>query len=286
MNDPLKSGPNAVVAVGSARFGNRLPLALVAGPCALESRAHALEMAAALTEITRRLGLGLVYKTSFDKANRTSGASARGLGLDAALPILAEIRATLGVPVLTDVHEPGQCARVAEAVDVLQIPAFLCRQTDLLVAAARTGRPVNVKKGQFLAPWDMANVVAKVTGAGNLNVLVTERGASFGYNTLVSDMRALPILARTGAPVIFDATHSVQQPGGQGTASGGEREFVPVLARAAVAVGVAGVFIETHQDPDKAPSDGPNMLPVKEMENLLRELMELDAVAKRRAPHA
>jgi 2-dehydro-3-deoxyphosphooctonate aldolase (KDO 8-P synthase) len=286
MNDRLKSGPNAVVAVGSARFGNRLPLALVAGPCALESRAHALEMAAALTEITRRLGLGLVYKTSFDKANRTSGASARGLGLDAALPILAEIRATLGVPVLTDVHEPGQCARVAEAVDVLQIPAFLCRQTDLLVAAARTGRPVNVKKGQFLAPWDMANVVAKVTGAGNLNVLVTERGASFGYNTLVSDMRALPILARTGAPVIFDATHSVQQPGGQGTASGGEREFVPVLARAAVAVGVAGVFIETHQDPDKAPSDGPNMLPVKEMENLLRELMELDAVAKRRAPHA
>jgi 2-dehydro-3-deoxyphosphooctonate aldolase (KDO 8-P synthase) len=286
MNDPLKSGPNAVVAVGSARFGNRLPLALVAGPCALESRAHALEMAAALSEITRRLGLGLVYKTSFDKANRTSSASARGLGLDAALPILAEIRATLGVPVLTDVHEPGQCARVAEAVDVLQIPAFLCRQTDLLVAAARTGRPVNVKKGQFLAPWDMANVVAKVTGAGNLNVLVTERGASFGYNTLVSDMRALPILARTGAPVIFDATHSVQQPGGQGTASGGEREFVPVLARAAVAVGVAGVFIETHQDPDKAPSDGPNMLPVKEMENLLRELMELDAVAKRRAPHA
>jgi 2-dehydro-3-deoxyphosphooctonate aldolase (KDO 8-P synthase) len=286
MNDPLKSGPNAIVAVGAARFGNRLPLALVAGPCALESRAHALEMAAALSEITRRLGLGLVYKTSFDKANRTSSASARGLGLDAALPILAEIRATLGVPVLTDVHEPGQCARVAEAVDVLQIPAFLCRQTDLLVAAARTGRPVNVKKGQFLAPWDMANVVAKVTGAGNLNVLVTERGASFGYNTLVSDMRALPILARTGAPVIFDATHSVQQPGGQGTASGGEREFVPVLARAAVAVGVAGVFIETHQDPDKAPSDGPNMLPVKEMENLLRELMELDAVAKRRAPHA
>jgi 2-dehydro-3-deoxyphosphooctonate aldolase (KDO 8-P synthase) len=286
MNDPLKSGPNAIVAVGAARFGNRLPLALVAGPCALESRAHALEMAAALAEITRRLGLGLVYKTSFDKANRTSSASARGLGLDAALPILAEIRATLGVPVLTDVHEPGQCARVAEAVDVLQIPAFLCRQTDLLVAAARTGRPVNVKKGQFLAPWDMANVVAKVTGAGNLNVLVTERGASFGYNTLVSDMRALPILARTGAPVIFDATHSVQQPGGQGTASGGEREFVPVLARAAVAVGVAGVFIETHQDPDKAPSDGPNMLPVKEMENLLRELMELDAVAKRRAPHA
>jgi len=286
MDDRLKSGPNAVVAVGSARFGNRLPLALIAGPCALESRAHALEVAGALKEIAARLRLGFVYKTSFDKANRTSHASARGLGLDAALPIFAEIRATLGVPVLTDVHEPGQCARVAEAVDVLQIPAFLCRQTDLLVAAAHTGRAVNVKKGQFLAPWDMTNVVAKLTGAGNANVLVTERGASFGYNTLVSDMRALPILARTGAPVIFDATHSVQQPGGQGTASGGEREFVPVLARAAVAVGVAGVFIETHPDPDKAPSDGPNMLPIKQMEPLLRELMELDAVAKRRAPQA
>ena len=286
MDDRLKSGPNAVVAVGSTRFGNRLPLALIAGPCALESRAHALEVAGALKEIAARLRLGFVYKTSFDKANRTSHASARGLGLDAALPIFAEIRATLGVPVLTDVHEPGQCARVAEAVDVLQIPAFLCRQTDLLVAAAHTGRAVNVKKGQFLAPWDMTNVVAKLTGAGNANVLVTERGASFGYNTLVSDMRALPILARTGAPVIFDATHSVQQPGGQGTASGGEREFVPVLARAAVAVGVAGVFIETHPDPDKAPSDGPNMLPIKQMEPLLRELMELDAVAKRRAPQA
>jgi len=286
MDDRSKSGPNAVVAVGGARFGNRLPLALIAGPCALESRAHALEVAGALKEIAARLKLGFVYKTSFDKANRTSHASARGLGLDAALPIFAEIRATLGVPVLTDVHEPGQCARVAEAVDVLQIPAFLCRQTDLLVAAAQTGRAVNVKKGQFLAPWDMTNVVAKLTGAGNANVLVTERGASFGYNTLVSDMRALPILARTGAPVIFDATHSVQQPGGQGTASGGEREFVPVLARAAVAVGVAGVFIETHPDPDKAPSDGPNMLPIKQMEPLLRELMELDAVAKRRAPQA
>jgi 2-dehydro-3-deoxyphosphooctonate aldolase (KDO 8-P synthase) len=282
MNGRFKSGPNTVVAVGSTRFGNNLPVALVAGPCALESRAHAMEMAAALKDITARLNLGFVYKTSFDKANRTSGASARGIGLDAALPIFAEIRETLGVPVLTDVHESSQCARVAEAVDVLQIPAFLCRQTDLLVAAAQTGRAVNVKKGQFLAPWDMTNVVAKVTGAGNANVLVTERGASFGYNTLVSDMRALPILARTGAPVIFDATHSVQQPGGQGTASGGEREFVPVLARAAVAVGVAGVFIETHQDPDKAPSDGPNMLPLKQMEILLRELMELDAVAKRR----
>jgi 2-dehydro-3-deoxyphosphooctonate aldolase (KDO 8-P synthase) len=286
MDDRSKTGPNAVVAVGGVRFGNALPLALIAGPCALESRAHALETAAALQEITARLRLGFVYKTSFDKANRTSDASARGLGLDAALPIFAEIRGTLGVPVLTDVHESGQCARVAEAVDVLQIPAFLCRQTDLLVAAAQTGRAVNVKKGQFLAPWDMTNVVAKLTGAGNANVLVTERGASFGYNTLVSDMRALPILARTGAPVIFDATHSVQQPGGQGTASGGEREFVPVLARAAVAVGVAGVFIETHPDPDKAPSDGPNMLPIDDMEPLLRDLMELDAVAKRRAPNA
>src|SRR5262245_34407954 len=253
----VQPAPDSVIAVGRVRFGNALPLALIAGPCALESRAHALEMATALKEIATRLGLGFVYKTSFDKANRTSVASARGIGLDAALPIFAEIRETVGVPVLTDIHEADQCARVAEAVDVLQIPAFLCRQTDLLVAAARTGRVVNVKKGQFLAPWDMANVVAKITGAGNRNVLVTERGASFGYNTLVSDMRALPILARsTGAPVIFDATHSVQQPGGQGTSSGGEREFVPVLARAAVAVGVAGVFIETHQDPDKAPSDG------------------------------
>jgi 2-dehydro-3-deoxyphosphooctonate aldolase (KDO 8-P synthase) len=273
--------PNAIVEVGAARFGNAEPLTLVAGPCALESRAHALEMATALRDIAQRLGLGLVYKTSFDKANRTSGTSARGIGLDKALPIFAEIRDAVGVPVLTDVHEPEQCAAVAEAVDVLQIPAFLCRQTDLLVAAAKTGRVVNVKKGQFLAPWDMANVVAKITEAGNPNVLVTERGASFGYNTLVSDMRALPILARsTGAPVIFDATHSVQQPGGQGTASGGEREFVPVLARAAVAVGVAGVFIETHQDPDKAPSDGPNMVPLKEMEELLRGLVAFDRLAK------
>src|SRR5690242_21669061 len=229
----------------------------------MESRAHALEMASALKEIAARVGVGLVYKTSFDKANRTSAGAARGVGLKAALPVFAEIREKLQLPVLTDVHEPDQCAAVAEAVDVLQIPAFLCRQTDLLVAAAATGKAVNVKKGQFLAPWDMANVVAKLTGAGNAHVLVTERGASFGYNTLVSDMRALPILARTGAPVIFDATHSVQQPGGQGTASGGEREFVPVLARAAVAVGVAGVFIETHQDPDRAPSDGPNMVPLK-----------------------
>ena len=272
--------PNPVVTIGNARFGNALPLALIAGPCALESRAHALEMAAALKEIAVRLGIGLLYKTSFDKANRTSAAAKRGIGLDAALPIFAEIREKTGLAVLTDVHEPGQCARVAQAVDVLQIPAFLCRQTDLLVAAAATGRAVNVKKGQFLAPWDMANVVDKITGAGNPNVLVTERGASFGYNTLVSDMRALPVLAATGAPVIFDATHSVQQPGGHGTSSGGQREFVPVLARAAVAVGVAGVFIETHQDPDHAPSDGPNMIPLKALEALLQTLIELDRIAK------
>ena len=272
--------PNPVVAVGGVRFGNALPLALIAGPCALESREHALDMAAALKEIAGRLGMGLVYKTSFDKANRTSAASARGLGLEAALPVFAEIRVRLGVPVLTDVHEVEQCARVAEVVDALQIPAFLCRQTDLLVAAAKTGRVVNVKKGQFLAPWDMVNVVAKITGTGNRNVLVTERGASFGYNTLVSDMRALPILSETGAPVIFDATHSVQQPGGQGTSSGGERRFVPVLARAAAAVGIAGIFIETHRDPDKAPSDGPNMLPLGEMEPLLRSLVAFDKLAK------
>jgi 2-dehydro-3-deoxyphosphooctonate aldolase (KDO 8-P synthase) len=258
-----------------------LPLALIAGPCVLESHAHAFDMAGALNEIAARRGIGFVYKTSFDKANRTSAKSARGLGLDKALEIFADLRARLGVPVLTDVHEPDQCAAIAEAVDILQIPAFLCRQTDLLIAAAKTGRAVNVKKGQFLAPWDMANVVEKITGAGNPNVLVTERGVSFGYNTLVSDMRALPVLAKTGAPVIFDATHSVQQPGGKGTSSGGEREFVPVLARAAVAVGVAGVFIETHQDPDRAPSDGPNMLSLKEMEPLLERLMEFDALAKR-----
>jgi len=273
--------PDAIVAVGSVRFGNALPLALIAGPCQLESRAHALEMASALKEIAAETGVGLVYKTSFDKANRTSAGSPRGLGLDQSLPVFAEIREKLGLPVLTDVHETWQCARVAEVVDVLQIPAFLCRQTDLLIAAAETGRAVNVKKGQFLAPGDMANVVAKVTGAGNARVLVTERGVSFGYNTLISDMRALPILARTtGAPVIFDATHSVQQPGGQGTASGGEREFVPVLARAAVAVGVAGLFIETHQDPDRAPSDGPNMVPLKEMAGLLRTLLAFDRLAK------
>ena len=277
----LDRKPNSTVTVGTVRFGNALPLALIAGPCALESRAHALEMATALKEIAARVGVSLVYKTSFDKANRTSARSARGIGLDAALPIFAEIRDTLKIPVLTDVHDAAQCAHVAQAVDILQIPAFLCRQTDLLVAAAQTGKAINVKKGQFLAPWDMANVFDKITGAGNANVLVTERGVSFGYNTLVSDMRALPILKRMGAPVIFDATHSVQQPGGQGASSGGEREFVPVLARAAVAVGVAGVFIETHQDPDRAPSDGPNMLPLKDMEPLLRELIEFDRLAKR-----
>lgn len=272
--------PNSTVTVGAVRFGNALPLALIAGPCQLESRAHALEMASALKEIAARVGIGLVFKTSFDKANRTSASAARGVGLAAALPVFAEIRESLKLPVLTDVHDAEQCAAAALAVDILQIPAFLSRQTDLLVAAARTGRVVNVKKGQFLAPWDMKNVVAKLTGAGNRNVLLTERGASFGYNTLVSDMRALPIMARTGAPVIFDATHSVQQPGGQGTSSGGEREFVPVLARAAVAVGVAGVFIETHQDPDRAPSDGPNMVPLKDMEALLTRLVAFDRLAK------
>ncbi len=282
MNAKISAAP--VVSAGAVTFGNTLPLAVIAGPCQLESRAHALETAQALKEIAARLGIGLVYKTSFDKANRTSASGARGIGLDKALPIFAEVKLSLGLPVLTDVHEIDQCARVAEAVDILQIPAFLCRQTDLLLAAAATGKIVNVKKGQFLAPWDMANVVAKVTGGGNPNVLVTERGASFVYNTLVSDMRALPILARTtGAPVIFDATHSVQQPGGKGTSSGGEREFVPVLARAAVAVGVAGVFIETHPDPDNAPSDGPNMVPLKDFESLVKTLMNFDAVAKSKA---
>jgi 2-dehydro-3-deoxyphosphooctonate aldolase (KDO 8-P synthase) len=285
----LNENPSAapLVSVGAVEFGNHLPISIIAGPCQLESRAHGLEVAAALKEIAGRLKIGLVYKTSFDKANRTSASAARGIGLTQALPIFAEIRESVGLPVLTDVHESAQCAEVAQAVDVLQIPAFLCRQTDLLLAAAATGKVVNVKKGQFLAPWDMANVVAKITGANNPNVLVTERGASFGYNTLVSDMRALPILARTtGAPVIFDATHSVQQPGGRGSSSGGEREFVPVLARAAVAVGVAGVFIETHPDPDNAPSDGPNMVPLGEFEGLVRTLMALDAVTKHSAENA
>jgi len=276
---PTQAAP--VVAVGGVKFGNALPLAVIAGPCALEGRSHAFEMATALKEITQRLGIGFVFKTSFDKANRTSASSRRGMGLGQAQQIFADLRSELGVPVLTDVHEIDQCVPAAEVVDVLQIPAFLSRQTDLLVAAARTGKVVNVKKGQFAAPWDMVHAVEKITSAGNANVLVTERGASFGYNTLVSDMRALPIMARTtGAPVIFDATHSVQQPGGQGATSGGQREFVPVLARAAVAVGVAGVFIETHQDPDKAPSDGPNMVPLKEFEGLIRRLMAFDHVAK------
>ena len=279
--------PNAVVDLTpprgrTVRVGNALKLAVIAGPCQLESRQHALETAHALREIAERLDIGLIYKTSFDKANRTSAATARGIGLDEALPIFAEIRESVGLPTLTDVHEAEQCARAAEAVDVLQIPAFLSRQTDLLVAAAQTGKVVNVKKGQFLAPWDMKNVIAKVTGAGNPNVFSCERGVSFGYNTLVSDMRALPVLAQIGCPVVFDATHSVQQPGGQGTTSGGQREFVPVLARAAVAVGVAAVFMETHPDPDNAPSDGPNMVPMSQFEGLMAELLAFDQLAKSR----
>ncbi len=281
MNKPDPVRPASVVKAGSVTFANDAPIAILAGPCQMESRQHALEMASALKEIAGRLGIGLVYKSSFDKANRTSLSGKRGIGLDAALPVFAEIRESLGLPVVTDVHEAGQCALVAPVVDVLQIPAFLCRQTDLLIAAAETGRVVKIKKGQFLAPWDMKNAVAKVAGSGNPNILLTERGASFGYNTLVADMRALPIMAETGAPVIFDATHSVQQPGGQGTSSGGDRRFVPVLARAAVAVGVAGLFIETHEAPDGAPSDGPNMVPLAEFEGLVRDLMEIDAVVKK-----
>ena len=268
------------VPVGPVRFGNRLPLALIAGPCAIESRAHALETAEALANMTARLGLPFVYKSSYDKANRTGGSSPRGVGMGPGLDILAELRERFGCPVLTDVHEPGHCAPAAEAVDILQIPAFLCRQTDLLVAAAETGAAVNVKKGQFLAPWDMAHVADKVSGVGNQRILLTERGASFGYNTLVSDMRALPEMARTGWPVVFDATHSVQQPGGLGGKSGGQREFAPVLARAAVAVGVAGVFMETHRDPDKAPSDGPNMIPLDRLASILETLLAHDAIAK------
>lgn len=277
--------PNAVVEIitplgGSVRIGNALGLSVIAGPCQMESRAQALETAHALAEIARRLGIGLIYKTSFDKANRSSGVKPRGLGLGAALPIFAEIRESTGLPVLTDVHDIEQCAQVAEVVDVLQIPAFLSRQTDLIVAAARTGAVLNIKKGQFLAPWDMKNVIAKAVEAGNPNVMACERGVSFGYNTLISDMRALPVLADIGCPVVFDATHSVQQPGGRGDQSGGERRFVPVLARAAVSVGVAAVFIETHPDPDEAPSDGPNMIPLASLEALLRELMAFDALAK------
>ncbi len=268
------------VAVGPVRFGNRLPLALIAGPCAIESRAHALETAEALTAMTAGRGLPFVYKSSYDKANRTGGGSPRGVGMAQGLEVLAELRERFGCPVLTDVHEPAHCAPAAEAVDILQIPAFLCRQTDLLVAAARTGAAVNVKKGQFLAPWDMAHVADKVSGAGGERILLTERGASFGYNTLVSDMRALPEMARTGWPVIFDATHSVQQPGGLGAKSGGQREFAPVLARAAVAVGVAGVFIETHPDPDRAISDGPNMIPLDRLAGILDTLLAHDAIAK------
>jgi 2-dehydro-3-deoxyphosphooctonate aldolase (KDO 8-P synthase) len=269
------------VPIGTFSVANDRPFTLIAGPCALESRQHALEMSAALKEITGKLGISLIYKTSFDKANRTSASAERGLGLEKSLPILAEVREARGIPVLTDVHTAEQCAPTAEAVDVLQIPAFLCRQTDLLVAAGGTGKAINVKKGQFLAPWDMKNVVAKIASTGNENILVCERGVSFGYNTLVSDMRSLPILAATGYPVVFDATHSVQQPGGQGTSSGGDRRFVPVLARAAVAVGVAAVFIETHENPDRAPSDGPNMVPLAEFEGLMRDLMAFDALAKR-----
>jgi 2-dehydro-3-deoxyphosphooctonate aldolase (KDO 8-P synthase) len=276
---------NATVVIGegarAAHFGNDQPLALIAGPCALESRDHALFMAEQLATLTEKLGMGYVFKSSFDKANRTSASGRRGIGLDAALKIFEEVKREFGVPVVTDVHEKEQCATVAEVVDLLQIPAFLCRQTDLLLAAAATGKPVNVKKGQFLAPWDMKNVAAKIYDSGNANVLVTERGASFGYNTLVTDFRGLPIMAREiGAPVIFDATHSVQQPGGQGTSSGGQREFVPVLARAAVAVGVAGLFIETHNCPDEAFSDGPNMVPLNEMPALLERLIAFDRLSK------
>ena len=284
------SKPNAIVEVGvegspAVRIGNAEPLSIIAGPCQMESRQHALETAHALKEIAERRAVGLIYKTSFDKANRTSIERQRGVGLGQALPIFAEIREVTGLPVLTDVHEIDHCAPAAEVIDVLQIPAFLSRQTDLIVAAARTGRALNIKKGQFLAPWDMRNVVAKALAAGNLNVMACERGVSFGYNTLVSDMRALPILAEIGCPVVFDATHSVQQPGGAGASSGGDRRFVPVLARAAVAVGVAAVFMETHEDPDRAPSDGPNMVPLKEFEPLVAELLELDALAKRRQVH-
>lgn len=279
------TAPNAKIEIKTARpvtIGGGEKLSFIAGPCQMESRQHALETAAAIKEIADRLGVGMIYKTSYDKANRTSANAQRGIGLKDSLPIFAEIRETTGMPTLTDVHEIDHCAPVGEAVDVIQIPAFLCRQTDLLIAAARTGRAINIKKGQFLAPWDMKNVIAKVTGAGNPNVMACERGASFGYNTLVSDMRSLPIMKEIGCPIVYDATHSVQQPGGQGTSSGGQREFVPVLARAAVAVGVDCVFMETHPDPDHAPSDGPNMVPLSQFEALCAELLEYDALSKRR----
>ena len=277
----MQGNMTRTVRVGAIDIGNDRPLALIAGPCAIESRGHALEVAAALRELADATGIGVIYKSSYDKANRTSATAARGIGMAEGLAILAEVRERTGLPTLTDVHTAEQCAPAAEAVDVLQIPAFLCRQTDLLLAAGATGRAINVKKGQFLAPWDMVNVAAKIASTGNERILLCERGASFGYNTLVSDMRSLPIMARTGYPVVFDATHSVQQPGGQGTSSGGQREFAPVLARAAVAVGVAAVFIETHPDPDRAPSDGPNMIPLREMPALVARLQAFDAVAKR-----
>ena len=269
-----------IVTVGQVAIGNTLPFVLISGPCQIESRAHAIETAAALVEITGNASIPLIYKSSYDKANRTSATAARGIGMAEGLAILAEIRARFGCPVLTDVHAPEQCAPAAEAVDVLQIPAFLSRQTDLLIAAGETGRAINVKKGQFLAPWDMVNVAAKIASTGNTRILLCERGTSFGYNTLVSDLRGLPIMARTGYPVVFDATHSVQQPGGQGTSSGGQREFAPILARAALAVGVASVFIECHEAPDRAPSDGPNMIPLAEMPALLARLKAFDDLAK------
>jgi len=268
------------IQIGPLTVGNHLPFVLIAGPCQIESRGHALEVATALAEMAQACGVGLIYKSSYDKANRTSATAARGIGMAQGLDILADVRTSTGLPVLTDVHLPDHCAPAAEAVDVLQIPAFLCRQTDLLLAAGETGRPINVKKGQFLAPWDMANVAAKIAGTGNTNIMLCERGASFGYNTLVTDFRALPIMAQTGYPVVFDATHSVQQPGGHGTSSGGQGEIAPVLARAALAVGVAAVFIETHPDPDRAPSDGPNMIPLREMPALIARLKAFDRLAK------
>ena len=273
------------IKVGDLEIANDKPLTIIAGPCQMESRQHALDISGALAEIGKTLGIGIIYKTSYDKANRTSASSARGLGLEAAAPVFAEIKKTTGLTTLTDVHDAGQCAPVAAAVDVLQIPAFLCRQTDLLLAAGETGNPINIKKGQFLAPWDMANVAKKIKEIGNANVMLCERGTSFGYNTLVSDMRGLPVLAKTGCPVVFDATHSVQQPGGQGATSGGQREFAPVLARAAVSVGIAAIFMETHQDPDNAPSDGPNMIPLSEISSVIETLMEFDRIAKKRPLH-
>ena len=270
-----------IVKIGPYSVGNDRKIIILAGPCAMESRAHALEMAIALKEIAEQFNVGMIYKSSYDKANRTSVTSSRGVGLAEALPIFAEIKETIGLPVVTDVHNAGDCAVVGDIVDVLQIPAFLCRQTDLLVAAGNTGRALNIKKGQFLAPWDMTNVVKKIESTGNQNIMLCERGAVFGYNTLVSDMRALPIMAKTGYPIIFDATHSVQQPGGEGNSSGGDREYAPILARAAVAVGVAGIFMETHQDPDSAPSDGPNMIYLSKLAGIIKTLLEFDSISKK-----